>query len=219
MRMGATIQRCMAGTALCLLGACSYEVGFDPAYVPDETPQFIADAKVLIVMPTAQQEFVYSGPPDSTTGDFTTLTVPLGAIVKDIATDVFTSCFSEGVEIATQRPAQGDYVVAIEGDIPDFVYRYTKIIDQGFDEGDADSWIIPEVDISFNARAYDRTGTQILAKTYDSGVTAGEGYRVTSRPSERINETLHATLHALMLQLADDIKPLLVGECSVTDIA
>lgn len=219
MRAEVTIRRCAAGAAAFLLAACSYEVGFEPSYVPDEAPQFIADAKVLVVMPMEQQEFVYSGPPDSTTGDFTTLTVPLGAIVKDIAEDVFTSCFSEGVEVATQRPTEGDYVVAIEGDIPDFVYRYTKIIEQGFDEADTDSWIIPEVDISFNARAYDRRGNEILAKTYDSGVTAGESYRVTSRPSERINETLHATLHALMVQLAEDIKPLLVGECTVTDIA
>ncbi len=219
MMSNVSIRRCAGAALLCLLGACSYEVGFQPGYLPEEKPQFIADAKVLIVMPLEQQAFVYSGPPDSKTGDFTTLTVPLGAIVKDIAEDVFTECFSEGVEIATERPSDGDYVVAIEGDIPDFVYRYTKIIEQGFDEGDQDSWIVPEVDISFNARAYDRGGKLILEKTYDSGVTAGESYRVTSKPSERINETLHETLHALMVQLAEDVKPLLVGECTITDIA
>jgi hypothetical protein len=142
--------------ALTHLAGCAYEIGFDPAYVPDETPRYLADGKILVVMPDEQQEFVYS---------------------------------------------------------------YTRIIEQGFDEGDVDSWIIPEVEISFDVRAFDRRGGRILEKTYDSGVMAGESYRVTSRPAERINQALHATLHALMLQVAADIKPLLIGECTITDIA
>jgi hypothetical protein len=42
---------------------------------------------------------------------------------------------------------------------------------------------------------------------------------VTSRPAERINRTLHATLHSLMLKLAADLRPLLLEECEITDVA
>jgi hypothetical protein len=206
------------------VGGCAYEIAYDPAYVPSERPPYIAEGKILIVMAEEQQQFVYTSSPDSETGDFTTLTVPMGAIVRDIAQQVFTSCFAQGVDFAPERTPDGDYVIALEGNMEEFIYSYTKIIEQGFEAGDeeeadVDAWIIPEVEIAFAVRAFDRRGTKILDKTYGSGVTAGEGYRVTSHPEERINETLHATLHALMLQVAADIKPLLIGECTVTDIA
>jgi hypothetical protein len=166
-------------------------------------------------MPEEQQDFVYEGNPDSAVGDFTTLTVPMGAIVGDIAAQVFSSCFARGVEFAPER-TPGDYVIALEGNMRDFVYRYTRIIERGFE--DAEAWTVPEVDIAFDVRAFDRAGGMILDKTYSSGVVAGDAYLVTRRPAERINAALHATLYALMLQIAADVRPLLVGECTVTDV-
>jgi hypothetical protein len=212
------------GTLVLAGAGCAYEIGYDPAYVPGARPQYVADGKILLVMPPEQQDFVYTSEPDSVTGNYTTLTVPMGAIVRDIAADVFASCFGQGVEFAPDRVPNGDYVIAIEGDMQEFIYRYRKVIEQGFDEdaeesGEVDAWITPEVDIAFDVRAFDRQGNRILAKTYASGVVAGESYRVTGQPEERINATLHATLHALMLQVAADLKPLLVGECTVLDVA
>jgi hypothetical protein len=214
----------MLGAAILAGAGCAYEVAYDPSYVPGERPQYVADAKILLVMPPEQQEFTYTSEPDSVTGDFTTLTVPMGAIVRDIAEQVFSSCFGQGVEFAPERIPNGDYVIALEGNMQEFIYRYTRVIERGFEEvdpseGEVDAWITPEVDIAFDVRAFDRRGEKVLEKTYSSGVTAGESYRVTRRPAERINETLHATLHALMLQVADDLKPLLVGECTVLDVA
>ena len=219
-----TLRRALLYVALAAGAGCAYEIAYDPAFVPEERPQYVADGKILLVMPPEQQEFVYTSAPDSVTGDFTTLTVPMGAIVRDIAEDVFASCFGQGVAFAPERVLNGDYVIALEGNMEEFVYRYKRVIERGFEEantneGEVDAWITPEVDISFDVRAFDRSGNKVLEKIYSSGVTAGEGYRVTSRPAERINETLHATLHALLLQVAADLKPLLVGECTVLDVA
>jgi hypothetical protein len=217
--------RFLAAIGSAVLGAgCAYEVGYDPAYVPSGRAQYVADGKIMLVMPPEQQEFTYTSKPDSVTGDYTTLTVPIGAIVGEIAQQVFSSCFAQGVEFAPERVPNGDYVIALEGNMQEFIYSYTRVIERGFeevdpDEGEVDAWITPEVDIAFDVRAFDRSGAKVLEKTYSSGVTAGESYRVTSHPAERINETLHATLHALMLQVADDLKPLLVGECTVLDVA
>lgn len=219
-----SISRLLSCAVAVASAGCAYEIAYDAAYVPPERPQYVADGKILLVMPPEQEEFTYTSEPDSVTGDFTTLTVPMGAIVRDIAEDVFASCFGQGVEVAPERVPGGDYVIALEGDMQEFVYRYSRVIERGFDEadpadGEADAWITPEVDIAFDVRAFDRSGAKVLEKTYASGVTAGERYRVTSRPAERINETLHATLHALLLQVAADLKPLLVGECTVLDVA
>jgi hypothetical protein len=187
--------------------------------VPQQTPPFIAQGTLLVVMPQEQREFVYQGSPASSTGDFTTLTVPLGAIVEDIARQVFGACFAHGVEFVEALPPGGDYVVALLGDMRKFTYSYTKVIEQGFsDDADVLRWITPELEIAFDVVIFDRGGSVVLEKTYDSGLTAGESYLVTNRPAERINRTLHATLHALMLQVASDLRPLLVGECEVADV-
>jgi hypothetical protein len=205
--------------AALLLGACAYEIGYRAEYVPPEAPSYVAQGKLLIVMPEEQREFVYEGPPSSSTGDFTTLTVPIGSMVQDIATQVFDQCFAYGVEFVDDTADRDDYVLALEGDLQDFVYSYTKIIDEGFDERDTETWIVPEVDISFAVKAHNRSGSTVLDKVYDSGIVAGESYMVTAKPAERINRTLHATLHALMLQLAADVRPLLIDECELTDVA
>jgi hypothetical protein len=215
--LGHARNSAVVGAAVAL-SACAYEIGYRPDYVPPQTPPFVAQGRLLILMPPEQREFVYEGRPASTTGDFTTLTVPIGAIVQDIAKDVFSGCFAYGVEFVESVGGQEDYVVALEGDMQEFVYAYEKVIDRGFDEQDADVWITPEVQIAFAVKAYSRVGATLLDKTYDSGVTAGESYMVTGRPAERINRTLHATLHALMLQVASDLHPLLIGECELVDL-
>jgi len=208
------------GAVALALSACAYEVGYRPDYLPPAAPTYVAQGKLLVVMPQEQREFVYKGRPSSATGDFTTLTVPMGTIIEDIAKHVFSECFAYGVEVVDALDGQSGYVLAVEGDLQDFAYSYSKVIDQGFDEtAQPDTWITPEVDISFHVKAYNPAGVTVLDKMYDSGVMAGETYRVAKRPAETINETLHATLHGLMLQLAADMRPLLIGECELTDVA
>jgi hypothetical protein len=201
------------------VSACAYEVGYRPEYLPTEPPQYVAQGKLIVVMPPEQRSFTYEGPPSSRTGDFTTLTVPVGAIVQEIASHVFGECFAYGVEFVDSRAARDDYVLALEGDMQEFIYSYTKVIDEGFNAEAADVWIVPEVEISFAVKGYNRAGDEVLDKVYDSGVRAGEEYLVTSRPAERINRALHATLHDLMLKVVADVRPLLMEECEITDFA
>ncbi|HEX9875218.1 MAG TPA: hypothetical protein VGC50_01035 [Gammaproteobacteria bacterium] len=201
-----------------LISGCTYQIASNPEYVPEERPPFIAQGRILIVLPQTQQAFTYQGSPTSTVGDYTTMIVPMGDIVRGIAEQVFGSCFAHGIVFAENRFVEEEHVIALEGDMQEFVYSYTRIIDSGFSEEDPDVWIVPEVDIAFHVRAYDSRGQLILDDTYDSGVTAGERYRTTSRPAERINQALHATLHELMLQVANDIRPLLIGECTIEDL-
>ena len=206
----------MTGIAI---SGCSHEIGFEPGLVPKDRPSYIADGALLFVLPDDEEQFVYDGPPDSEVGNFTTMTVPLGMILKEIATDVFGSCFARGVTFAPTRETGGDYVLALEADLGDFVYRYERVIDRGFsDVQDPDVWILPEVDISIDVKVYDSRGAEVLSKTYDSGVQAGERYMVNPHHEERINEVLHATLHQLLTEVAEDLYPLLIGECHVVDV-
>ena len=209
----------VAVTAGLALGGCAHEIGFQDAYLPQEPPAYLAQGKLLIVMPEEQRTFVYEGPPSSRTGDYTTLIVPVGNIVQEIARHVFGDCFAYGVEVADSREGRDDFVLAIEGDMQKFIYSYTKVIDAGFSSERADVWIVPEVEVAFAVKGYNRGGEMVLDRVYDSGVTVGEEYLTTSKPAERINRVLHTTVHDLMVELVADIRPLLMVECEVTELA
>ncbi|MBN1237112.1 MAG: hypothetical protein JXB36_01360 [Gammaproteobacteria bacterium] len=196
---------------------CSYRVGYEPDYVPEERPPFVAQGKLLIVMPEEQYRYTFQGSPESEVGDYTTMEIPVGAIVTDVARDVFDPCFASGLVFADDRFVDEDYVLAVEGDLDSFMYRYSRIVETGFDETEADIWIAPEVRIALDVRVYDSGGRQLLDETYDSGLVSGEPYRTAMRPAESVNQVLHATLHALMLDVADDLRPLLIGRCEVED--
>jgi hypothetical protein len=211
--------RGMAAAALVTLGGCAHEIGFNSAYLPQEPPPYLAQGKLLMIMPEEQRSFVYEGRPSSTTGDYTRLIVPLGTMLQEVARDVFGECFAYGVEVTDSREGRDDFVLAIEGDMQEFIYSYTKVIDAGFNAEPADVWIVPEVEVAFGVKGYNRAGEMVLDKVYDSGVVAGEEYMVTSRPSERINRVLHTTLHSLMTQLVADVRPILMEECEITELA
>lgn len=201
-----------------LLTACVHELAYNPAYVPPERPSFIAKGALLIVLPDEQETFEYESGPASEVGNFETLLIPVGEIVRDIAMDVFGSCFADGLIFADDRAIDEPYVIALEGNLQSLLYRYTRIIDAGFDEENPSVWLVPQVDIAFDVRAYDRRGDRVLDKVYESGIVSGEAYQTALRPTERINATLHATLHRLMLDVALDLRQLLIGECEITDL-
>jgi hypothetical protein len=201
--------------ALLALGGCAYEVQFQEEYLPQEAPQYVARGKLLMLMPEEQRTFTYQGPPSSRTGDYTTLIVPIGNIAMEIARHVFGECFAYGVEVTDSLAGRDDFVLAIEGDMQQFIYSYTKVINAGFDGAPTDSWIVPEVELAFAVKGYNRAGETVLDKVYDSGIKAGEEYVTTSKPAERINRVLHTTLHDLMVDLVADVRPLLMEECEL----
>lgn len=109
-----TLRATVAVAAALALGGCVHEIGFHDEYLPQEPPAYVAEGKLLIVMPEDQRTFVYEGPPSSRTGDFTTLIVPVGTLVQEIARHVFGECFAYGVEVADSREGRDDFVLAIE---------------------------------------------------------------------------------------------------------
>ncbi len=214
-----TLRRIAAAAAVLTLSGCAHEIGFHAEYLPEEPAQYVAEGKLLILMPEEQRFFTYEGPPSSRTGDYTTLIVPIGNIVQEIARHVFGECFAYGLEVTDSLAGRDDFVLAIEGDMQQFIYSYTKVIDAGFDGQPVDAWIVPEVDLAFAVKGYNRAGETVLDKVYDSGIKAGEAYLTTAKPAERINRLLHTTVHDLMVRLVADVRPLLMEECELTEPA
>jgi len=199
--------------------ACATEVGYQPEYLSDAIPSYLAETQILILMDDADLEYVYEGTADSFIGQNVTLRMPIGAITREIAASVFQSHFNYGVVFAASPPPDVRYVVAIEPEIRNFSYRYDQYVDQSVvemrpaDEGGLEAIpatiITPSIQFELALRAYDADGKVVLERDYDSGTVAGQSYFVTARPHERINATFHATLQDMMLAVADDLEPLL----------
>lgn len=205
--------------AASLLCGCAYEVEYEPTYMTEETPGFVAEAEVVLLMHPHDTENVFQGAPTTAVGGFTTLTIPLGNIMQEISAEVFQSCFAFGVAFTQDLAPDMQFLVAIEPEIRTFTYGYDRIpLVTAPDEPPA-SLTTPWVEFELGVRAYDSTRQPVLQRNYASGRVLGETYEVTNRPYELINETFHGALQQVMLQVADDIRPLLVGQCRITDLA
>jgi hypothetical protein len=203
---------------LAVLCGCAYQVEYQAEYVPNEAPEYVAQEQLLIVIPESERGFVFEGAPISETGEFTTLRVPMGSVLQEISQQVFGSCFAFGVTVVDSLQSEPGYFFAIEPTLQDFNYSYTRVIDD-LGNGEIETSIIPQVDIGLNIAAYDAAGERVMLHRYDSGMVSGESYVVTNRPEDYINRTLHAALHGLMMQAAEDIRPLLVGQCEIIDVS
>jgi len=200
------------------LSACAYEVGFDAEYVSDDTPSYVAEAEIVVLMHPHDTERVFQGIPTTEVGSFTTLTVPLGNIMQEITAEVFQTCFAYGVVFTQELTSDMAFVVAIEPEIANFSYGYDRVPLEPIGDGEMPRYITtPQVEFDLSVRAYDSTGDTVLERTYASGLVSGASYEVTNRPYERVNATFHGALQELMLRVADDIRPLLVGQCEISD--
>ena len=201
------------------LGGCAYQVEYDPEYVTDEAPSYVADAEIVILMHPHDTEYVFEGSPTTQVGEFTSLTIPIGNIMQEIAAEVFQSCFAYGVVFTQELTRDMNYLVALEPEFHDFSYAYDRVPLETEPGEPPRSITTPQVQFELSVKAYDSSGKIVLERNYDSGLVSGESYEVTNRPYERVNETFHTALQQVMLRVADDIRPLLVGQCSITDLA
>jgi hypothetical protein len=202
------------------LSACAYEVGFDPEYVTEDAPSYVAEAEIVVLMHPHDTESVFQGNPSTEVGSFTTLTVPIGNIMQEITAEVFQTCFAYGVVFTQELTSDMAYIVAIEPEIMNFSYGYDRVpLDPTGPDEMPRSITTPRVEFDLSVRAYNSAGETVLERRYSSGLVSGESYEITNRPYERINETFHGALQEIMLRVADDIRPLLVGQCEITDFA
>jgi len=211
---------------LALSGCASVEVAYEPEYLEAAVPSYLADTQILVLMEDQDIQYVFEGSAESFVGQGIMLRVPLGAITREITANVFRSHFNYGVVFAGEMPDDLPYIVAIEPEIMDFSYRYDQYVDetvmemQPIDEGFEPvpvTVITPSIQFELDLAAYDPDGNLVLEKTYPSGLVAGDSYIVTSRPHERINATFHSALQDIMLQVADELRPLLASQPNILD--
>jgi hypothetical protein len=197
------------------LGGCTAQGLYEPAYLSNVVPPYLAENKVVVLMHEQDQQYTFTGRPVSAIGENITLTMPIGAILREVAASTFRSYFMYGTVFTDKLVPGLGYRVAIEPELRDFAYRYDRQVEGDvFDirpgsDSDAQplSTITPSIRFTLALTVYDAGNKVLLRKTYESGWVAGEKYIVTSRPHERVNATFHKALQATMEKVAADIRP------------
>ena len=190
--------------ALLLSSGCAYQAGYNPTYIPDEEPEYISADEVLLVMPDEVEDFVYSGSPSSFTGGGTTLTIPLGVILKEVSEEILEDRFSGRVDFANQFRAGEQYQLALVPRITRFDYKYNQLKNLGFA-------ITPEVELDLEVKILGADGEKIFQHSYESGRVSGDTYFLSGSPSEKINQTIHRALYDLLELSFADARPVVLA--------
>ena len=193
----------LVSSVILLLSGCAYQAGYNPTYIPDEEPDYISADEVLLVMADEDEEFIYTGSPSSFTGGGTTLSIPLGAITREVAEEILEDRFSGRVGFANDFLHGEGYRLALKPRVQRFDYKYNSLKNLGFA-------ITPEVEIDLRVTILDSTGQRIFDEVYQSGRVSGDTYFVSGSPSEKVNETLHRALYDLFEESFADARPIVI---------
>lgn len=183
------------------LAGCAQTATYNAAYVkPTVTPA--ADklaGKALVYTVKSDDDTAWMGKPTSFTGSGTTLTIPLGVIVREIAATVFGDVFRDGAVKANTFDRAADYRVVVQPRVTHFSYEYNQLKNAGFA-------ITPTVVVSLEVSLLDVGGKPVSQRRYDSGTVEMPAYFLSGSPGEEIGKAAHKAIFDLMVRAAADVR-------------
>ena len=183
-----------------VLGACAMTSSYNQSYLAAaRRPAALqTDGRVLIVTTSEDDAYVYSGHPTSFTGAATTLTMPLGSIVKESATAAFADTFKGGADAGHAVKDADRYVVIVAPKLKSFSYEYNAAKNIGFA-------ITPTASVVVDVHVLDAKGEARWLRSYQSGPVEGPAYVLNTSPEEEVSKVTHKALYDLFSAAAADI--------------
>ena len=133
--------------------------------------------------------------PNSYTGGFITVTVPIGEVIRDQGLAMLKPRFSDGVETANAaQPGAYNIAMRLDG----FEFKYDGLVNLGMA-------VTPEVTITVTADVTRPDGTLLLHKAYNRTKFKGGSYFASLKPRERVITTLGNALGQIYNDIARDI--------------
>lgn len=172
--------------AVLLLSACSHTGSYNSSYF-EYAPQPVAEkitGSAAIEMSREAQAATFTGKPTSFTGGGTTLTLPLGQIVKEASVLAFRDMFTDGIEVVEAVPPNAPYTMTIRPQVRSFSYEYNQLKNVGFA---ITPTAVVAIEVSAGAPGNPAAWTQVV----DSGTVEGPAYFVTGAPGEEIAKVAH----------------------------
>lgn len=190
--VGAIVASALAGCAM----TGTYNAGYLSAARRPAAAQ--VDGKVLVVTTPQDDAYSYTGNPTSFTGGATTLTMPLGSIVKEAAVAAFADKFKGGADAAAQVKDSERYVAIVAPRLVAYSYEYNQAKNIGFA-------ITPTAVVNVDVRVIDEKGDTRWQRNYASGPVEGPAYMLNTSPHEEISKVTHKALYDVFARAAADI--------------
>jgi len=186
--------------AMLVLAGCAMTSTYNQSYLAAaRRPVAVqADGKALIVTSPEDDAYVYTGRPTSFSGSATTLTLPLGAIVKESATAAFADALKGGADASNAIKDADRYTVIVAPKLASFSYEYNQLKNIGFA-------ITPTASVVVDVRILDAEGATRWQRSYTSGPVEGPAYMLNTSPQEEISKVAHKALYDLFSAAAADV--------------
>jgi hypothetical protein len=200
--------RLILGTvAVLAVAGCAHTGAYNAAYLAAARKPVPApcDGKVLVVTTATEDAYVYKGNPTSFTGAATTLTVPLGAIVKEATLAAFGDAFRAGAEASAAIHDADRFTAVVSPHPVSFTYEYNQLKNVGFA-------ITPTAVVSIDVHVLDATGAIRWQKVYASGPVEGPSYMLNTAPQEEIVKVTHKAVYDVMAKAAGDVAAEVISE-------
>jgi hypothetical protein len=190
----------LLGVAALALAGCAATSSYNTGYLaaarrPAANP---AEGKALVVTTAQDDAYSYTGNPTSFTGSANTLTLPLGAIVRETAVAAFADTFKGGADRAPEIKDAQRYVVIVAPKLLTFSYEYNQAKNLGFA-------ITPTAVVNIDVRVLDETGATRWQRNYASGPVEGPAYMLNTAPHEEISKVTHKALYDVFSKAAADV--------------
>lgn len=177
------------------LAACTSTIAYNPNYVSAGLASPAVTGAAAVVMTRQDQEQSVTAHPTSYTGSATSITAPVGVIIREAALQVFGKAFSQGA-MAAEAPTLGVFGIKLKLD--DFTYKYDQLSTLGFE-------IKPKVTVALTVEAISPSGAVIFSKRYERSDYLVGAYVIAAKPEEKINEALHRALAEIFRDVVDDV--------------
>jgi hypothetical protein len=199
--MNGRIARVVAAfVAVSWLAACAMTSSYNQGYLAAaRRPAAVqADGKALVITTAQDDSYTYKGNPTSFTGGATTLTMPLGAIVRETAVAAFADTFKGGADAGQEVKDPARYVVIVAPRLISFSYEYNQLKNAGFA-------ITPTAVVDVDVRVLDEKGATRWQRSYASGPVEGPAYMLNTSPQEEVSKVTHKALYDMFSKAAGDV--------------
>jgi len=180
------------------IDGCTYQSGYNPAYVPDEDPQFLSHQRAMLWIPSEQANYVYDAHPSNFLGSATALSIPLGVILSNVSAEVLRDRFSGGVGFANRQPPGSKCCLTLAPSVRILDYKhhlnYTA-----------------SIEIELLVQFIDKSGHSFFKHTYASGVVHTPKFAEWSQESaDEVSALVHRTIYELLVTAFDDAQELII---------
>lgn len=195
-----TLTFVTALTCLAIVG-CAYQSGYNPSYVPDEDPQFLSHQQALLWISSEQANFIYDERPSGFRGGATSISIPVGIILSNVAAEVLRDRFSGGVGFQNKQPPGSKCCITLAPSIRRMDYKHNR-----------SGWnYTASIELDLHVEFIDKSAQSFFKHTYSSGVVHTPEYAGWSQESaDEVSALVHRTVYELLETAFDDAQQLII---------